>query len=375
MFRGGRGQRGGAVRGGRGGFQQRGGRGGPNDRFDNRNNRGGRGGRRFGYRDYDKPQRIRDASVQIQPDWKMIEEIDFARLAKLNLETDDGEDLDNYGFLYYYDRTYDKAPPKGTERRLAVSEKAYFNPTTSDDPIIQELADKDEATIFATESILAMLMCAPRSINSWDIVITRRGNKVFLDKRDTSGLEYVTVNENAIDPPMEPTDGKESINSPNALAFEASYINLNFAHQVVVENEDRKFNFDNENPFYNPQDGEPLASKGYKYRRFDLSTTEEDPVHLIVRTEVDAVLKNPINGSDMFVTCKALNEFDDRAQGAGGAPNWRDKLASQRGAVIATEMKNNSCKLAKWTTQAILAKVDLMKLGYVFTIPMLTFVY
>jgi len=40
-------------------------------------------------------------------------------------------------------------------------------------------------------------------------------------------------------------------------------------------------------------------------------------------------------------------------------------LASQRGAVVATEMKNNSCKLARWTIQAILAKADLMKLGSV----------
>merc|ERR1712000_195390 len=32
---------------------------------------------RFGRRDYDKPQRNRDASVNIKPDWKMLEEIDF----------------------------------------------------------------------------------------------------------------------------------------------------------------------------------------------------------------------------------------------------------------------------------------------------------
>ena len=45
--------------------------------------------------------------------------------------------------------------------------------------------------------------------------------------------------------------------------------------------------------------------------------------------------------------------------------DWRTKLVSQRGAVVATEMKNNSCKLARWTTQAILAKADQLKLGFV----------
>ncbi|CAH0521313.1 unnamed protein product [Peronospora belbahrii] len=36
-----------------------------------------------------------------------------------------------------------------------------------------------------------------------------------------------------------------------------------------------------------------------------------------------------------------------------------------RGAVLANELKNNSCKLAKWTAQALLGGVDEMKLGYV----------
>jgi translation initiation factor 3 subunit D len=33
--------------------------------------------------------------------------------------------------------------------------------------------------------------------------------------------------------------------------------------------------------------------------------------------------------------------------------------------VLATELKNNSCRLARWTAQALLAGADQMKLGYV----------
>ncbi|PWA95216.1 eukaryotic translation initiation factor 3 subunit 7 (eIF-3) [Artemisia annua] len=44
--------------------------------------------------------------------------------------------------------------------------------------------------------------------------------------------------------------------------------------------------------------------------------------------------------------------------------DWR-KLDTQRGAVLATELKNNANKIAKWTAQAILASADMMKLGYV----------
>lgn len=372
VFRG-RGQRGAAnARGGRGGFQRvggggaRGGHGGNDRNYDSRG--GGRGGRgrRFGWKDYDKPQRNRDASVNIKSDWKMLEEIDYNRLAKLNLETDEGDDLDGYGFLHYYDRTYDKQPVKTTERKLNIIDRAAYNVTTSSDPVIQELAEKDEATIFATDNILSMVMCAPRSVYPWDIVILRQGGKIYLDKRESSALDMVTVNENAADAPLELSEGnKESINSPAALALEATFINHNFANQVVIEAEGNKHKMAHDNPFYNPsEETESLASKAYKYRRFDLSLNDEEPLNLIVRTELDAIVKSA-NGDDQFLTIKALNEFDHKAQGSGGALDWRTKLISQRGAVIATEMKNNSCKLARWTTQSVLGKADVMKLGFV----------
>ncbi|KKA29112.1 hypothetical protein TD95_004871 [Thielaviopsis punctulata] len=325
-----------------------------------------RGGRRFGWKDYDRPARNRDASINIKPDWQLLEEIDFNRLGKLNLDTDEGEDLKECGFLYQYDRTCEKVPAKGSEKKLQPLDRATFNVTTSSDPVIQSLAEKGEATIFATDSILSMLMCAPRSVYPWDIVIVRQGNKIFFDKRDNAALDMVTVNENAADSPMEVSENKDSINHPNALSDEATYINHNFVNQVVIEKESAKVSMAESNPFYNSAEcADPPASKAYKYRRFDLSTSEEEPVHLIVRTELDAVAKNPTSGENQYLTVKALNEFDSKAPGSGGALDWRSKLASQGGAVVATEMKNNSCKLARWTVQSILAQADHMKLGFV----------
>ena len=62
------------------------------------------------------------------------------------------------------------------------------------------------------------------------------------------------------------------------------------------------------------------------------------------------------------MTAYALNEWDSKLS---GGVEWRQKIDSQRGAVLATELKNNSCKLARWTAQSILAGADQMKLGYV----------
>lgn len=367
--RGQRGDRGSQRGGGRGTFQRVGGRGGQ-QQYDPRGGRGGaRGGRRFGWKDYDKPQRNREASVQPKDSWRMLEEIDFNRLSKLNLDTGEGEDLDDYGFLYYYDRVYDRQPGAPTSaKKLTVLDRAAYNVTTSSDPVIQELAEKDEASIFATDNILSMLMCAPRSVYSWDIIILKQNNKIYIDKREGSSLDMVTVNENAADAPLEISEGnKDQINSPGALKEEATHINNIFPSQVVLESETSKLDMKNQHPFYDPAtEADPPASKAYKYRRFDLSLeADAEPLHLIVRTELDAVVKNNISGEDQMLTIKALNEFDNKAQGSGGALDWRTKLASQRGAVVATEMKNNSCKLARWTVQSILAKADLMKLGFI----------
>ena len=46
-----------------------------------------------------------------------------------------------------------------------------------------------------------------------------------------------------------------------------------------------------------------------------------------------------------------------------GGVDWRKKLDSQRGAVLATELKNNSCKIAKWAMAAILAGSHFIKFG------------
>lgn len=46
-----------------------------------------------------------------------------------------------------------------------------------------------------------------------------------------------------------------------------------------------------------------------------------------------------------------------------GGVDWRKKLDSQRGAAFATELKNNSFKMAKWALSAILAGSSFIKFG------------
>lgn len=97
-------------------------------------------------------------------------------------------------------------------------------------------------------------------------------------------------------------------------------------------------------------------AQAFRYRRYEI----EDDVYLVVRCELDATFETK-DGGRAYITTKALNEFDPAISGV----NWRQKLESQRAAVLANELKNNRNKLARWTVQAMLAGADYMKMGYV----------
>ncbi|GFN98297.1 eukaryotic translation initiation factor 3 subunit d [Plakobranchus ocellatus] len=299
------------------------------------------------------PIRNRDASVQIKDDWVVVEEMDFPRLTKLNLpDIKDGEDMVTCGAMEFYDKTYDRVTTKHPKRLRRIN-RIFHKVTTTDDPIIRRLA-KTQGNVFATDAILATMMCCPRSSYSWDVVVQRVGNKLFFDKRDDSDFDLLTVSETATEPPQE--DGSGQINSPRSLALEATFINHNFSQQVLRMQEE-KHEFEEANPFAQSGEESEVASVGYRYRKWDLG----NDVVLIARTEHDAVTYGP-NNETHFMNIKALNEWDSRFS---GGVDWRSRLDTQRGAVLATELKNNSCKLAKWTVSALLAGSDQIKFGYV----------
>ncbi|KAK4259817.1 hypothetical protein QN277_006110 [Acacia crassicarpa] len=288
------------------------------------------------------------SSVDIQPEWNMLDQIPFSTFSKLSFAVPEPEDLLLCGGLEYYDRSFDRITPKNERRLQRFKNRNFFKVTTTDDPVIRRLANEDKATVFATDTILSTLMCAPRSVYSWDIVIQRVGNKLFFDKRDGSQLDLLSVHETSQEPLPE---AKDDINSAHSLSVEAAYINQNFSQQVLIR--DGKVTFDEPNPFAN--EGEEVASVAYRYRRWKL----DNDMYLVARCEVQSVVE--MNNQRSFLTLNALNEFDPKYSGV----EWRQKLETQRGAVLATELKNNANKLAKWTTQALLAGADMMKLGYV----------
>jgi translation initiation factor 3 subunit D len=306
---------------------------------------------------------FKEWSVATKTDWEMKREIMLGMLAKLQLDSREVkfEDVLWCGTLHCYNRETDRIAVR-TERQIRRYENLnFFNVSTSDDPILPELlASDDSVTVIATDHVLSALIAAARSVYSWDIVITKLSNKLIFDKRDGSMLDFLTVNETAHDPPN--NDDQSHINSPLKLGQEASCINQNFSQMVLDFSKPAAKEMDRPNPF--EEEGQvEVASGAYRYRKITLPGNPKDeiefnakPVSLVVRTEVSCQMP----GSDSsYVSVKALNEYDPKLNTA-----WRTHLESQRGAVLATELKNNAFKLGRWTAQAILGGCDIIKLGY-----------
>lgn len=248
----------------------------------------------------------RTASVDVRPGWNIIDqEMDFPRLGKLSLPgIGEGQDIYKCGALEFYDKIYDRVSCRN-EKRLMRINRIFHTVTTTDDPIIRQLS-KTEGNVYATDAIIATLMCAPRSVISWDIVVQRVGNKLFFDKRDDSEFDLLTVNETAAEPPYYDEDPKNSLNWPRNLALEATFINHNFSQQVLKSGEE-KHEFEHTNPFAGNEEEGDVASVAYRYRKYDLG----DDINLIVRCEHDAVTVGP-SGETLYMNIKALNEWDPR---------------------------------------------------------------
>jgi translation initiation factor 3 subunit D len=295
-------------------------------------------------------QKTRDPSVRVQSDWEVVHEIEFSQLSKLNFMPGTPKELCVCGSLGYYDVAKEKKISLKTPLPLQSCDRIFHTVTTTDDPVIRRLTKSPECSdckVFATDTILTTLMTCARSNYSWDIVVQRVEDMLFFDKRDNSQFDLLTVSEKAKEPPTD----EAGINAPTSLALEATYINHNFSQQMLIEGQ--TMDFREPNPFAGDEAGQ-VASVAYRYMKWQL----KEGVGLVARCEYDAVL--PPASKPTYASIKALNEWDSKLS---GGMDWRKKLDPQRGAVLATELKNNSCKISKWALCAHLAGTSFIKFG------------
>jgi len=171
------------------------------------------------------------------------------------------------GSIYPYNHDLDKS---GTYKQIPVvdfSGKVYANVPTLEDPIIRRLAQENKADIFATEVAAAAIMTAPKSLYSWDVVIKKHGDKLFIDKRDDPNmLDHLTVNETSHD--TQPVD-EDSVNGVRQIMKESVDVHNSFLYQQYAKNEERKYNLGEKDPFM-ADEHEVCVRQGYVYKIYRL---------------------------------------------------------------------------------------------------------
>lgn len=308
---------------------------------------------------------LKDNSVQVQSDWKQVSEVSMHELNAATAECTGVSDVTYAGSLEKYNIALNRVTPRApmTLQRIPDN-KLFITATTSEDPVMEQQIQQNVGTVYATDSILSILMAAGKTVHGFDIIVRKKGNSIVLDKRPDSKIDFLTVNENTpeqnIHHQSPPITDPENVNHPDNLATEATFINQCISQQILVKNDSEKHEFEEPNPFSEslPADAE-LASLAYRYRKFNLP----GDVSLVARctlnayTDINAESKTASNQDDIelpdgkkrvFVISRALNEYDSKH-----TLDYRQRLESQTGAILAHEMKNNLAKLTRWAAEAI----------------------
>lgn len=318
---------------------------------------------------------MREWSLAIKPEYNLLTEINLASIGRKKAVKSEWmvsgkvefEDLIKCGELAAYDKTWDKTVARAPKPLTKFDTTNFYNVSTSQDPVMEELITRavpdmaaDSVLIACTDQVLSVLMAANRSVYSWDLVITRNGNTILIDKRDAAScIDFATVNENAQDPPSfdESVDPMTQINSPVKLGVEATGVGQNLSQLVLEAAPGEELEYPN--PFHDDEDESTTAARtAYVYRKAFIpasANTIGKDLNFIVRGEVNAV-----TADGKAVAVKALTEYDSKIT------NWRESFERNREtAVFATEMKNNSCKLARWLASCVVGNCDQLKLGFV----------
>lgn len=307
-----------------------------------------RGGRQpwGGMRQHDRIQRHREPSVLVKPAWKMLEEIEFARLYKLQLDPDATKVLCIHGALPVYDRVSEKITTKTEKLVVSTSSIPALLPLAHD-PSFARLAVGHPFVLCTSDTAASLLMVSTRTLIPWDLVLEQRGNIMYLDKRPDSPSDLIHVNETANDPPSDANEHRETPNSAHNLALEAT--RLHYAVPAALSKP--------EDPIiYQPETAENTATSStlaYRYVQWNLG----QGTLVIVRSEINAVARSPT--ALVLTRLQTLLEYDTKS-----SISWRQSLDVQRGAVLATEIRNNSALLSRWVFQALLADISSLKLVY-----------
>jgi len=233
------------------------------------------------------------------------------------------------------------------------TDKTPIDITTSKDPILMQLKDQGKGNVFATDTILALLMTCWRSVYSWDIIVDYYDGIIVFDKRRKSMISHVTVDENINQQNQPKYEEQPEKNKLASLTNEATNIQMKYRDQVLSETRPG-IKLKRENPFVAMNPDKKLQKGGYLYRQW----LHNESMNVVCRCEVHACKGSKENS----IQIRALNQYCHRT---AKAQDWRKDLATKGQQVALNEYSRNKSKVARWIASAVLAACPSIKIGWI----------
>jgi len=299
----------------------------------------------YGHRVQTTRTKFKD-NISAQADWSYIFEANKTNFDKTPCYNFKVTDLATIGKISEYDKTWDSKQTAKKNAAFTLPNTLTLSTGPRSDRFLLEHIEKnretDEPIIYTTDTILSSLLTVKNSVFPWDIVVVKEGNQIFLEPSEKNKLNYIdllTVNENTAG--NLPEDEKDLLKA----CVESTNANRKFIEIVTKGTETRDFT-------QGAEGVEVPDNKVYKYREWTL----DNKVHVVVRSEIDAYVKEGENNN--FVKVCALNEFQSQQE-------WKNNYELNRGAMISSEIRNNLSKVCRWLCQAFLVDCNQFKLGFV----------
>lgn len=323
-------------------------------------------------------QVTREASIKVETEWKEVDHLQLINLAKKTMKQPEGEDVAKVGLARAYNKKFDSTSVKTKKKcEHEVIEKMDFTlPITMKDKKFRELTGNAEKlglcgnkhVIIGTDNCISTLMCSARSVIPWDLTVHKRGKFIIIDNDREEGdydpIDTITVSETANDQ-IPPEESVDEINKQPKLIKEATMIN-NTMSQMMLRHDEKARVFKGKEPAkYELEDGCQNPNRLYRYRKFTID--KDGDTNLLVRTTVDAYEPCPPaqmkrKGIPNFVNIHCLNEWNPKY--CSGI-SWSKYLEKQSAMILATELKNNNFKVAKWIMNAKMGDITAIKLAYI----------
>lgn len=237
-------------------------------------------------------------------------------------------------------------------------------PITGDEIVaecVSELNNEGVTSIVVTsDEVLATIMAAPASVNSWDIEVLTAEGLIFIDRRDggNTSVEWVNENANGDELPSDTTD-EDAVDSRAHLGAESTKANFAFNVQCAAKG------------FFQGKT-EPLRedthSRKIMYRYYQYIVNEDLPneYYLIVRSEVD-IAEKAADGSMKAYRAFGLLEFVPppkvtRSYRPNPSIAWSDSAALS--VLLVDVARKNVGKVTRWIIMSYLSDAN-MKIGFI----------